>query len=324
MSETRDWSFPEESQPTQAQFDFDLERALDAVVALRAEIPDDAFTAGVLGTDRGGNGVVISDDGVVLTIGYLITEASRVWLTTRRGQVIEAFPLAYDQVTGFGLVRALGRLQAASLPMGRAAATEVGAQVLMVGAGGVRHSLVTQLTDRREFAGYWEYLLDEALFTSPAHPEWSGAALLNAGGELIGLGSLLAQESIAGKTQNANMSVPVDLLTPIYQNLLSTGHSGLPSRPWMGLYAGENEGKVVVGGLSTGGPSENAGLRPLDLIVGVDGKRVTTLAEFLRAVWATGEAGVKVPLMIGREGDLLRIEVQTIDRASLLRRPRMH
>lgn len=324
MAETRDWSFPNDLQPKPGQFEFDLEAALDSMVALRAEIPEDAFTASILGTDRGGNGVVIGSDGVVLTIGYLITEATNVWLTTQRGQVVQAYPLAYDQVTGFGLVRALGRLDAAVLPVGSARDIAVGDEVLMLGAGGARHSLVTRLSEKREFAGYWEYLLEEALFTSPAHPEWSGAALISTRGRLIGIGSLLNQMTENGQSVNANMSVPIDLLEPIRAKLLATGQSGLPPRPWIGLYAGESDDKLVIGGVSAGGPADLAGLRPMDQIVAVNGQRVNSLSAFLRALWATGTAGVAVPLSIGRSGDLLRIVVNSVDRNNLLHRPRLH
>jgi S1-C subfamily serine protease len=323
MSETREWSFPDEVQPKQVDLDFELERTLNAMVSIRAEIPEDAFTAQILGTDRGGSAVVIRDN-VILTIGYLITEAQSVWITTNQGQVVQGYPLAYDQITGFGLVRALGSLNAPPIPLGTAATAKVGDRVLMMSKGGVRHSLMTKLTDKREFAGYWEYLLDEALFTAPAHPEWSGAALVNAQGQLLGVGSLLSQEVSGDENVHSNMSVPVDLLEPILENLLTTGRSGVAARPWLGLYAGESEGQVMVGGLSAAGPAEKAGIRQGDLIVDVAGVRVTSLADFLRAVWGLGVAGVKVPLNIGREGDLLRLEVKSLDRNDLLKRPQMH
>jgi S1-C subfamily serine protease len=323
MAEKNEWSFPVDMQPKQAELSFDLERALNSMVSIRAQIPEDAFTASILGTDRGGSAVVIREN-VVLTIGYLITEAQSVWITSNQGQVVHGYPLAYDQITGFGLVRALGKLDAPPLPIASAATAKVGDAVLMMSKGGAGHALMTRLTDKREFAGYWEYLLDEALFTSPAHPEWSGAALVNEQGQLLGIGSLLSQEGAGDENVHANMSVPIDLLSPILESLLNTGRSGVAARPWLGLYAGESAGQVMVGGVSASGPAEKAGVRQGDLIVDVAGVRVTNLADFLRAVWRLGAAGVRVPLKVGRDGDLLRLDIQSLDRNDLLKQPQMH
>ena len=325
MPDSEDWSFPEEMRPKPSDVDFDLDGVLDAMVAVRAEIPDDAFTAGILGTERGGNGVVIGDEGIVLTIGYLITEAQTVWLTTNRGAVVSGYPLAYDQQTGFGLIRALGPLDAPAIARGSAASCGRGDRVFVVGHGGLRHALKARLADKREFAGYWEYLLEEALFTAPAHPEWSGAALLSENGSLIGVGSLLVQESVDGRTVQANMSVPIDLLEPILDNMIATGVSGLAPRPWLGVYVGESEGgQLVVGGVADGGPASRAGVRQGDLVIEVGGRRVTSLAAMLRAAWRLGPAGTLIPLTVAREGDLVRLELQSIDRSDLLKRPRLH
>jgi len=182
LAETENWAFPGNLQPDPADYDFPLAEALDALVLVRTEIPEDAFTAPILGTERAGNGVVIRDDGLVLTIGYLITEASAVWLTTSRGVAVAGTPLAYDQATGFGLVQPLGRLGVPGLERGSAASCAVGDDVIVAGHGGRAHALKTTVVARREFAGYWEYVLDQATFTAPAHPHWGGAALLASNG----------------------------------------------------------------------------------------------------------------------------------------------
>jgi S1-C subfamily serine protease len=323
MSDSTEWSFPEKQRPDPSALRFDLTAALDAVVAIRAEIPESAFTAGMLGTDRGGNGIVIQD-GVVLTIGYLITEATHIWITTQRGVVVPGYPLAYDQATGFGLIRALGPLAATPLARGRSADCRRGDRVFLLGHGGRSHSLAATLADKREFAGYWEYLIDDALITTPAHPEWSGSALVNEDGQLLGVGSLLVQEAVEGRSVQGNLSVPIDLLEPILDDLIATGRSGLLSRPWMGLYAGESQGQLVVGGVSPGGPADKAGVRESDLVLEVAGKRVTTLSAFLRAVWRLGPAGTRIPLTLAREGDVRRVELASVDRNSLLRGPSLH
>src|SRR5687767_4656192 len=220
MSEPQQWAFHEALQPKADETQFDLGRAFNAVVLVRAEIPADAMSAQTLGTERGGYGVVIREDGLVLTIGYLINESSQIWLSTNRGQVIEGYRLAYDQPTGFGLIQPLGKLDAPHLPRGLAADVKVGDSAFVIGHGGAAHALKTKIIAKQEFAGRWEYVLDEALFTAPAHPQWGGAALLDAQGHLIGIGSLLMQQLVNGESMHVNMFVPIDLLDPVLESML--------------------------------------------------------------------------------------------------------
>ena len=318
------WSFPDSLQPAATDVGFDLARALDAVVLLRSEIPADGFTAGMLGTERGGYGVVIREDGLVLTIGYLITEAQTIWLTSNRGALIGGYPLAYDQASGFGLVQPLGKLDATMLVRGSSATAQPGDEAYVIGHGGINHALKTRITAKREFAGYWEYVLDEALFTSPAHPQWGGAALVDREGKLIGLGSLLVQEQRGEETVNANMFVPIDLLEPILHSMLTTGRPPHAPRPWLGMYTQESEGQLIVGGLAPGGPAERAGVQVGDRVRGVGAERAADLAGLFRMVWRQGDAGVEVPLVVARKGDVLRITARSADRNDLLKKPNLH
>src|SRR6266540_3828321 len=218
MADLSNWAFPPEMQPKPEEARFDLEAALDSMVLLRAEVPEDAFTAGILGTERIGNGVVVRDDGLVLTIGYLITEATTIWLNTNKGTAVPGHPLAYDQPTGFGLVQPLGRLGAPALARGTAASCRVGDEVVVAGHGGRKHALKARLIAKREFAGYWEYVLDEALFTAPAHPHWSGAALVGAEGRLLGIGSLMVKEELGGRFGG---------LADLFRKIWSIGSAGV-------------------------------------------------------------------------------------------------
>ncbi len=324
MSESSNWAFPAELRPRPEDWDFDLERVLGSVVLLRAEIPEDAFTAQILGTERVGNGVVIREDGLILTIGYLITEATSVWITTAQGAVVAGHPLAYDQQTGFGLVLPLGRLGTPWLARGTAARASVGDDVVVAGHGGRAHALKAQLIDKREFAGYWEYVLDEALFASPAHPQWGGSALIGADGKLIGVGSLLVEEKQGEQNVQGNMFVPIDLLEPILEDLVKRGRAQRPVRPWMGLYATEIGDKLVVAGLASGGPADRAGVKLGDIVAGVAGEQVRGLAGFFRKVWSLGPAGVAVPLTVARGTSRVDLRVDSADRGDFLKKPQLH
>jgi S1-C subfamily serine protease len=324
MSEPADWAFPSELRPRPEEWRFDLDQALDALVLVRTEVPEDAFTAQILGTERAGNGVVIRDDGLVLTIGYLITEATSVWLTTCSGAVLAGHPLAYDQQTGFGLVLPLGKLGLPALPRGSAGRCQVGDDVVVAGHGGRAHALKARLFDKREFAGYWEYVLDEALFAEPAHPQWGGSALIGADGKLLGIGSLLVEEKAGERGVQGNMFVPVDLLEPILEDLVTRGRAQRPARPWLGVYTTEIGDKLVVAGLANGGPAERAGLKLGDVVVEVSGQRVRGLAELFRSVWRLGVAGCEVPLTIVRTGARINLRLQSADRADFLKKPSLH
>jgi S1-C subfamily serine protease len=302
----------------------DLEGISRSVVKLRADVPEDAFTAGLLGSQRTGNGVVINSDGLILTIGYLVTEATDVWLTTPDGRELAGHPLAYDQVTGFGLVLPLEKADIAPIPLGSSAELRVGDEAYAVSSPDFAEPLPVHVFARREFAGAWEYLLEDAIFATPAHAHWSGCALIDGRGRLAGIGSLLVRELTAGAEIDANLFVPIDLLKPILEDLATRGRASRRSRPWLGLYAAEMTGKVYVTGVAEGGPAQLADIREGDLITQVADQDVATLPDFYRRLWAVGPAGSGVPLTAFRGGTRLRLNVRSVDRGDLLKRPQGH
>ena len=319
----QDWEFPTELRPRPEDWRFDLDRALDAVVQLRAEIPEDAFTAPLLGTERGGNGIVIGES-LVLTIGYLITEASLIWLTSNKGAVVQGYPLAYDQATGFGLVHPLGRLGVSPLERGSAGSVRVGENVVVAGYGGRAHALKATVFAKREFAGYWEYVLDEALYTAPAHPQWGGSALIGADGKLLAIGSLLVQEKVDAGTLQGNMQVPIDLLDPILSDMTLTGRAARPPRPWLGMYTTEAGSKLVVAGIAPNGPAERAGVQVGDIVLEVAGAPPKSLADLWRRVWRLGGPGVAVPLKFQRKTAQTEVRLVSADRSDFLKKPHLH
>jgi S1-C subfamily serine protease len=293
-------------------------------VGVHSTIPEDGFTAGILGTERAGSGVIIRESGLVLTIGYLITEAENVSLATAEGRVTPAHALGYDQESGFGLVQSLGRLELPALDLGQSSKAKPGDPVIL--AGGGRNQFVrSNIVAKQEFAGYWEYLLDEAIFTAPAHPLWGGAGLIGADGKLIGVGSLLVQRATGdGMAQDINMSVPIDLLPPILDDLLTYGRINKPPRPWLGVYSVENEGKIVVANVVERGPAAAAGLRQGDIVSGIRDQGVESLAGFYRKLWSCGPAGTEIPIEVVRDNRSLWLRVKSADRGSYLKKPRLH
>jgi S1-C subfamily serine protease len=318
-----EWRVPPAAQPRPEDYGYDLERALSAVVGLHSIIPPDAFTADTLGVERAGNGVLI-DDGLVLTIGYLITEVETVWLHYGDGRVAAGHALGFDSETGFGLVQALDRLDLPVLPIGASSAAEIGEHVVVGGAGGRTRSLAARIAAKQEFAGYWEYVLDEAIFTYPAHPNWGGTGLISPAGELIGIGSLQVERMREGRDEHLNMIVPIDLVKPILDDLRKFGRVNKPARPWLGLYSTEIEDKVVVVGIAPKGPAARAELKTGDVVLSVAGERVSSLAAFYRKIWSLGEAGMEVPLTLYREGVTFDVAVNSSDRAKFLKAPRLH
>jgi S1-C subfamily serine protease len=299
----------------------DIENTLRSIVAVRATVPVDAFTANTLGTLREGSGVVIRGNGLVLTIGYLITEAEEVWLTRHDGKVVPAHALAYDQETGFGLVQALAPLDLPALELGNASGTHLGDPVVL--ADGTGQYVEAEIVAKQEFAGYWEYLLDEALFIAPAHPSWGGAALVGADGKLIGVGSLRLQMSQGNEVADINMAVPIDLLRPILDDLLTRGQVNKPARPWLGAFAAESNGEVVVMNVAPGSPAADAGLRHGDVIAEIRDTDIDGLADFYRKVWKSGPAGAEIPLRVLRDGRDAWLRVKTADRQSFLKKPQL-
>lgn len=290
------------------------ELTIDAlsVVKVKSKAVANARTSRSLGPQREGTGVVIDSEGLVLTIGYLIVEAETVELSTADGRSIPATVVGYDNTTGFGLLKALRPLPVRPVQFGQSASIGEREMVLIVGFDGVAPAYVVS---RRPFVGYWEYLLDEAIYTAPATVNWSGAALLNREGKLLGIGSLVINDAMGTRTQvPGNLFVPIDLLKPLLGDLIATGKSSARPRPWIGINTQEVQGNVIVTRVSAEGPAEDASVRTGDVIVGVGGQTIAGQADFYTKLWKTGEAGVDISLDVLRSGRVDKITVKSIDR----------
>ena len=319
------YSIPTEHQPKQSQFDFDLEEKLRSVVSIKATVPEDAFTAEILGTERAGHGAVIDSSGLIATIGYLVTEAENIWIQTSDGQTFAGDLIGYDYESGYGLVQPLGRMNVSPLSAGTSADLNTGSTAILSGFGGITQSVQTQIAAKGEFVGYWEYIVDEAIFTVPPHPNWGGAALIGADGKLYGIASLYTQD-IPGQGIGAegNMVVPIDLLTAIQNELTQYGQTTKTPRPWLGMFAAETDDHLVVAGVYDNAPAAQADLRAGDEIVSVADQPQKSLGELFRHIWSLGPAGTTIPIKINREGQLLQVHVRSSDRRSHWKAPNLH
>ncbi|MCW5737895.1 MAG: serine protease [Enhydrobacter sp.] len=290
---------------------------LPAVVGVHTTIPEDRRSAQTLGSEREGHGIVIDDEGLVVTIGYLIMEADTITVTDSEGRSLAASIVGYDYESGFGLIRTDVPPPIKPMPVGDSDDLTLRSEAYVAGVGGEKATLKVKVAGRREFAGYWEYLLDNAIFTVPAYPLWGGSALVGMNGTLLGVGSLLVQEALGPGSPAfpGNMYVPINRLKPVFDELVETGRLSTPPRPWLGLYTVEHMGQLVVGGISDGGPADRAGLKRGDILQALNGDVLDDVGDFYRKLWASGPAGSMVTLRMERDSDAFEVTVRTGDRA---------
>src|SRR5436190_8352076 len=292
----------------------------DAMVSITAHVPEDAVSAGLLGTERIGHGARIRDDGLIATIGYVVQEAEHVWIGTR-STVVPGFVIGYDFDSGFALVKPTLPLHGRSIELGSAASLRVGDAVAVMSSGGNTQVIEARIVAKQEFAGRWEYVLDQAVFTAPPHDSWSGAALVDSEGRLCGLGSLVISGfEVNGASTMVNMFVPIDLLVPIVDEMCAHGRRLTPPRPWLGMLIHDDQQDLTVVGVYRNCPADKAGLRPGDIIVGIDDEPVVGLANMFRRVWSLGSAGVDVSLNVLRNTEKMQLKVHSGDRAGFQRK----
>jgi S1-C subfamily serine protease len=327
--------------PNQEDLSFDLYNALDAVVRLTAEIPEDAFSAKTLGQEREGNAVLINEDGFLLTIGYLVVDARSINIKAYGGQPVSAEVVGYNHETGLAIIHALDKLPITPIKLGSAENLNEQDPVIIAPYGGEHHSISAKVVSRREFAGSWEYMIEKAIFTTPIHPNWSGAALINNEGKLCGIGSLWVDDAeqknkkITGditdepqknapKNSPGNMFVPIDLLKPIYDDLVSFGMVSGKQRPWLGMYTSEAMDQLFVSGVIPGAPADLAEIEPGDIVIAINDQEVTSLNEMYQLMWSSGTAGSEITFNLRRDGDYIEIIVKSDNRYSFMEKRKNH
>jgi S1-C subfamily serine protease len=296
-----------------------LATLLSAVVHIKAFIDPEGRSVESLGRDREGSGIVIDDDGLILTIGYLMVEAQAAEVITNEGRAVPANVVGYDHETGFGLLRAIIPLNVHPLALGHSADLKEQEPVVIAGYGGADRVAPALVVSKREFAGGWEYLLDEAIFTSPPYRDWSGAALINHAGKLVGVGSLVVGDASGRGDGPGNMFVPIDRLSPILADLIADGRTSGPGRPWIGMTTREVGSRLIVASVASGGPAEKAGLQHGDVIVGIGGTAPKDLADFYRKLYAQGAAGATIPLDVLQDDEPHHFDVKSMNRLDHLK-----
>jgi S1-C subfamily serine protease len=293
----------------------DDQDTIGAMVAVKAQIPRDAMSAGLLGTERSGHGVRIRDDGLIATIGYIVHEADAVWLGAD-DRSVPGVVVGYDFDSGFALIRPILPLEGPVAAIGSCDQLAVGDPV-QVAASGANPILNAEVVARQEFAGRWEYLLEDAVFTTPPHDSWSGAALIDSDGRLCGLGSLVIQGfELDGQPTNVNLFVPVDLLMPHVDDICEHGRRSGPPRPRLGTLVHDDREELMIVGVYKNCPADLAGLRPGDVILSVNGEPVRGLANMYRRIWRMGSAGIRVPVTVLRDSDRIETVVESADRVA--------
>jgi S1-C subfamily serine protease len=297
-----------------------LEELISAVVKIKTHINPEGRTIEGLGRDREGTGILIDADGLILTIGYLMVEAYAAEVITNDGHTLPASIVGYDHESGFGLLRTIEPLKIKPLPFGKLTDIKEKDVVVVASGGGASNVVPALVVSKREFVGNWEYLLDEAIYTSPPHPFWSGAALINREGKLIGVGSLIVGDAAGTKENNpGNVFVPIDRLAPILGDLLTEGRPAGPGRPWLGMNADDTHGRLMVGRVTPGGPADKAGVKRGDVIISVNGETTTSLPDFYRKLWAKGSAGALIGLDVRNNNTVQHFDIQSINRLDHLK-----
>ena len=313
------------NKPRREDFSFDLDTTLASVVKITSNVPEDAFSAKTLGTSREGSAISINDSGILLTIGYLVVDSDSIFLHLKNGHTIESTLIAYHHESGLALIQALSKIDMPFITQGNKDNLKKGDSVIIAASGGIDKSISGTVVDRRQFAGSWEYMIDNAIFTKPFHPEWSGAALINEDGHLSGVGSLwLNDAEKVDDDSPGNMFVPIDLLTPIYEDLLAHGQAKEPHRPWLGIYVAENMENLFVSGVTLKGPASSAGINPGDILTAVNGQQIDSLQRLYKVLWSQGNAGVELILTIIRESTELDISVKSDSRYNFISKRHNH
>ncbi|GAK54409.1 PDZ/DHR/GLGF protein [Candidatus Moduliflexus flocculans] len=261
-----------------------VEKTANTIVRFQAYIPENRHSANILGAVRQGTGVIINAQGYILTAGYLVMEAENIQVAFSDDRIVEAEVVGIDYESGLGLIRLLEAGDIQPIVLGNSSRVTPGQLTITIGdSTEAQARIVTngRITDVAPFIGYWEYLLDRALYVIPQNPAFGGSPLFNLEGEVIGIVSLQLNQQ-----QGMNLAIPIELLYDIESELIRFGRvmSRRP-RTWTGMYHAPYQKGIIVVDVMPESPAEEAGIEKGDLITHIAGNRVKTEEQLLRQLW---------------------------------------
>ena len=297
-----------------------IERFYESIVSVRSTVPAGARTASSLGVEREGNGVAI-DENHILTIGYIVIESESIEIGLSDGRRLPAKLVGYDHTSGFGIIKSVVPLNMPHLQLGNSDNINSKQDLLILPSPNRGGGSIVRSVSRRPFTGWWEYFVENPIYTTPANGLWAGAPILTENGEILGIGSLFVSEAVPGISSPGNMSVPINLLKPILEDLISSGRRKSKIQPYLGISSDDSNDQVIVTRVSNGGPAFEAGIRPQDVIMTINGSQVSNLKSFYEKIWKSGEAGVTIELGVLRRGKIMNYNVKTVDRMDYFVKP---
>jgi S1-C subfamily serine protease len=283
-------------------------------------VPAGARTASSLGVEREGNGVAI-DENHILTIGYIVIESESIEIGLSDGRRLPAKLVGYDHTSGFGIIKSVVPLKMPHLQLVNSDNINSEQDLLILPSPNRGAGSIVRSVSRRPFTGWWEYFVENPIYTTPANGLWAGAPILTENGEIVGIGSLFVSESVPGVSSPGNMSVPINILKPILKDLISSGRRKSKIQPYLGISSDDSNDQVIVTRVSNGGPAFEAGIRPQDVIMTINGSQVSNLKSFYEKIWKSGEAGVTIELGVLRRGKIMNFNVKTVDRMDYFVKP---
>jgi S1-C subfamily serine protease len=290
-----------------------IERFYESIVSVRSIVSPEARTAVSLGVEREGNGVAI-DENHILTIGYIVIESESIEIGLSDGRRLPAKLVGYDHTSGFGIIKSVVPLEMQPLQLGNSDNINSEQDLLILPSSNRGAGSIVRSVSRRPFTGWWEYFVESPIYTTPPNGLWAGAPILNENGEILGIGSLFVSESVPGISSPGNMSVPINLLKPILEDLKSSGRRKSKTQPYLGISSDDSNDQVIVTRVSKSGPAFEAGIRPQDVIMTINGSQISDLKSFYEKIWKSGEAGVTIELSVLRSGTIMTFDVKTVDR----------
>jgi S1-C subfamily serine protease len=264
-------------------------------------------------TDKGrGSGVIVTDDGHVVTNEHVIRGASRVKIISLDNNVYSAKVVGIDAITDIALLKS--DFKGKAISFSDSSAVKIGDVVLAIGNPfGVGQTLTKGIISRTNSGHITENPLDEFLQSDAAiNPGNSGGAMVNIKGDLIGINTM--NLSLGGGSDGIGLAVPSNLVRNITQQLIKYGRV---VRGYIGMSAFDTLEGVVISKVLVNGPADKSGILPNDIILSLDGIKIDNIKQVVKIV-ASLEVGEDIILKFKRQNKV----IETVIKVSVM--PRAH